>query len=178
MEKETLKEESEVKRFRELMKACNKLNQPNTQARTELKKMVKNNEACKDIMRKQKDLFAVTLKHRIESMQASDLFKELMQFKCDQLKEELGYSSSNKLEKIAIEHIILCWMDYHQTENDFNNILAQSPETELGIYWEKRLTYSSRRYTRAIESLVKIRKMNLTFQINTAKNQIIHTITN
>ena len=173
MEKETSKEENELKNIRELMKACDKRGQPNAKARRELKQLVKGSQACKDIMRQREGLYGISLKTRIENMPASDLFKELTLFKCELLQEELGYSSANPLEKMAIELIVLSWIDLHQTQMDYANVMAQTDDSDTGIYWEKRLTFSSRRYTRATEALVKMRKMNLTIQVNNAINQII-----
>lgn len=173
MEKET-PEETGLNHFRHLMKICSNRNKPDVKARKELKGLIKNNPNAQKLMQQQMDLYAVVLQSRIESMNSSDLYKEIILFQCDKLREDLGYTLANPLEKLAIEQIILCWINHFQTEMEHNTQLSQSHDRETGIYWEKRLAYSSRRYVRALELLSKMRKMNLVVQVNQANNQVIN----
>ncbi|KAA5542426.1 hypothetical protein [Adhaeribacter rhizoryzae] len=174
MEKETLKG-TELNRFRDLMKICNDSDKINANVRKEIKQLIQNSPECKEYVQAQEDMYPVALSTRIENMSCSDSFREVMYVKCEELRQELGYSTSNRLEKLAIEQIVLCWFNHHQTEIEHANILSQSPSIELGIYWEKRLAFASRRYTRALELLSKMRKMNLVVQVNNANNQFINS---
>ena len=174
MEKETPKKTDESKRVGELLVMCNNGNKPNLKAREELQRLLIKNPELKKAIQRQQGMYYVALKTRIESMSSSDTMKEVMYVKCDQLREELGYNSANQLEKLAIEQIVICWINYYETEIRHANVLSQlSFSRETGIYWEKRLTFSSRRYTRALELLSKMRKMKLVVQVNNAENQII-----
>jgi hypothetical protein len=177
MEKETpnidSKEQNDTDRFYELIKACNNDKKPDPNARNELQRLLKNSEVARSVMEEQEGLYTIAQRSRIENFQASDAFKEVAKAKCRQLREALGYANANKLEKLAIEQIVLCWLNYYQIEIVHSGKLSQSHNTETGLYWEKRLDIASRRYNRALDTLSKMRKLNLILQVNQAKNQII-----
>jgi hypothetical protein len=42
-----------------------------------------------------------------------------------------------------------------------------------GEYWEKKLSANQRRYLRAVETLARIRKLNITVQVNVADKMIV-----
>jgi len=172
MEEKTTKG-TELNRFRDLMKICNDSDKNNADVRKEIKNLIENSPECKKFVQRQEDMYPVALRTRIERMSCTDSFREIMYVKCEELRQELGYSTSNRLEKLAIEQIVLCWFNHHQTEIEHANILSQNHNPMLGIYWEKRLTISGQRFNRALDLLSKMRKMNLVIQLNSAKNQII-----
>lgn len=177
MEKETpkvdTKEKKDTDRVYELMRACNNDKKPDPKARKELQELIRSSEVARTVIEKQEGLYNIVQRTRIENFQASDAFKEIARIKCKKLREELGYDNSNKLEKLAIEQIVLCWLNYYQIEIVHSGKLSQSHNTETGLYWEKRLDIASRRYNRALETLSKMRKMNLILQVNQAENQIV-----
>jgi hypothetical protein len=94
--------------------------------------------------------------------------------KCRKLKESLGYEKANPLEQLAIEQIVLCWLNYHQTELCYANSFTKSSNRESDLYWGKQLTFANRRYNWALETLYRMRKMNLVMQVNTSRNQIVN----
>lgn len=176
MEKETKeidKELEQEKRVYELIKVCNSGDKPNPKAREELQELLRESQVAKAVMENQEALYSVALKNRIENFKSSDAFKEVLKSKCRQLREQLGYDTANKLEKLAIEQIILCWVNYHLTKISHAGILAGSHNKDTGIYWEKRLSMANRRYNQALNTLSKMRKMNLILQVNQAANQIV-----
>jgi len=42
----------------------------------------------------------------------------------------------------------------------YSSVMKQSITLTLGIYWEKRLTAAQRRFTRACETLTRVRKLS------------------
>jgi hypothetical protein len=176
MEKETPKIDVEKKntdRVYELIKACNNDKKPDSNARKELQRLLKDSEVARSVMEEQEGLYKIAQRSRIEHFQASDAVKEVVKVKCGQLRESLGYANANKLEKLAIEQIVLCWLNYYQVEISHSSIMCKSISKETGLYWEKRLDIASRRYNRALDTLSKMRKLNLILQVNQAENQII-----
>ncbi len=125
-------------------------------------------------MESQTGLFRYTLRERIERFPCSDSFREVTMFKCNKLQEDLGHPEANQLERLAINQIVLCWLNLHLIEITLTDRLANQHDRESGIYWEKRLSFASSRYNRALETLSKMRKMNLTLQVNNAQNQIVN----
>ena len=116
MEKETSDQEAlkvdqenrAARHFYQLLKACNDQDKPNPKARQELQRGMKDNILYQKLMQDQEGSYTVALHGRIESLRSSDTFKEVTRAKCQQLREELNYQSANPLERLAIEHIVLC----------------------------------------------------------------------
>jgi hypothetical protein len=60
------------------------------------------------------------------------------------------------------------------SEIRFANSFFNSTNAELILFWEKRLNLASRRYNRTLDTLSKMRRMNLVVQVNQAQNQIVN----
>lgn len=75
------------------------------------------------------------------------------------MKLEMGYNNSSFVEKLLIEEIILRWLRLQVVEWMHHNSTTGSHDMDEGIYCEKRLHLTQKRYLTAIESLAKVRKM-------------------
>ena len=40
-------------------------------------------------------------------------------------------------------------------------------------FWERKLNHAQHRYLRAVETLARVRKLNISIQVNVAQNQIV-----
>lgn len=80
------------------------------------------------------------------------------------LRAELGYTNSPPLEKLLIEQILVCYLNLYLLEMNTAGKLHDSHSTEAGLYWDRRLTGAQRRYTRACESLARVRKLAATLK--------------
>lgn len=85
------------------------------------------------------------------------------------LRESLGYDTAPPLEQMLIEHACVCWLRLAVMEVRYslivtaNNMLAQVEHTE------RRLTEAQKRFTRACESLARVRRLSRpSVQINVA----------
>jgi hypothetical protein len=76
------------------------------------------------------------------------------------LGADLGYAESSSLERLLIQQITLCWLNLNLTEYRLTNVMKQSISFACGLYWEKRLTAAQRRFTRACETLARVRKLS------------------
>jgi hypothetical protein len=76
------------------------------------------------------------------------------------LKKDLGYDDAALLEKLLIQQVALCWLKLNLVELTYSVTMAQSITLTLGVYWEKRLTAAQRRFTRACETLARVRKLS------------------
>lgn len=89
------------------------------------------------------------------------------------LKKRFQFDKSSPLEQLLIENILNCWLQYQLVEAGYTTKMGSSITAAQGQYWEKRLTAAQRRYLKAIETLAKVRKMNLpAIQVNIAQQQI------
>jgi hypothetical protein len=76
------------------------------------------------------------------------------------LKKELGSEGVPLLEQLLIQQAALCWLKLNLVELSYSHTLKQSITLTLGLYWEKRLTAAQRRFTRACETLARVRKLS------------------
>ena len=87
------------------------------------------------------------------------------------IKDNLGYSSANQMEKLIIEQILSCWARINYVEDLMSAILTQNglPFKTLE-YWQNTLTHCQNRYLKAIETLARIKKINkaIALQVNIA----------
>jgi uncharacterized membrane protein len=92
------------------------------------------------------------------------------------IRTDLGYDTAPMLERLLIEQIALCWMRHNLLEYHYTAKVMSSATyvTETGDYWERRLTFSQRRYIRAVEALARVRRLahKTPLQVNIAGQQV------
>jgi hypothetical protein len=96
----------------------------------------------------------------IENSPAVPGVKECWKHRLSSLRKELGYIGAPLLEQLLIQHAALCWLKLSLVELQYSHVMKQSITLTLGIYWERRLTAAQKRFTRACESLARIRKLS------------------
>lgn len=109
----------------------------------------------------------------IENATAVPALKECWKHKQLSLKRELGYEDASPLERLLIQQAVLCWLKLNLVELNYSSVMKQSITLTLGIYWEKRLTAAQKRFTRACETLARVRKLSRNIpalQVNIAAN--------
>lgn len=75
------------------------------------------------------------------------------------MRQEYGYQDAPPLERMVIEQIVICWLRLNDLEIVCASKHYESHTTESGLYWDRRLSTAQRRFTRAVESLEKIRTL-------------------
>jgi len=74
--------------------------------------------------------------------------------------EDLGHADAPPVEKTLIEHAAVCWIRIALMEIHYTATCAAASNTLKRIEWiERRLTLAQRRFTRAVESLAKVRAL-------------------
>jgi hypothetical protein len=96
----------------------------------------------------------------IENAPAVPGVKECWRLRLSSLRKELGYVGAPMLEQLLIQQAALCWLKLNVIELQYSNVMKQSITLTLGMYWEKRLTAAQRRFTRACETLARVRKLS------------------
>jgi hypothetical protein len=95
----------------------------------------------------------------------------------DKLKEDLGYKSAPPLEKLLINQISLCWLRLNMLERTHWIKTYESHISEDGLYWDRRLNNAQRRFTRACDSLARVRKLILAAELHKAQLEAIKATT-
>ncbi len=106
---------------------------------------------------------------------ASFALKVSLETGLKQMKADHGYPDASPLEKMLIEQVLVCWLRLYWVECIFTQSMGKL-SIQQGIYWEKRLSASQRRFLRACETLARVRRLasrtpEIT-QINIGQNQV------
>lgn len=83
-----------------------------------------------------------------------------------QLKDELGWQDSAMLERLLIETIVSCWLQYHQATTQMIYGTSRNHSIEAGTYLNKRVSLAHKRFLKSIEALAKVRKLNKTTPVS------------
>jgi hypothetical protein len=106
------------------------------------------------------DMAKRTLDHLCRTYyQKSAYVQECVMRRVEEMREHLGYSQSSSLERLLIEQILVCYVNLYVLEINSSGKLCESHSSETGLYWDRRLTGAQRRFTRACETLARVRKL-------------------
>lgn len=95
--------------------------------------------------------------------------QELAVRQANDMRDQLGFKDAPPLEKILIEQVLVCYLNPYSLELFAAWKVVESHATEAGLYWDRRLTGAQGRFTRACESLAKVRRLSRpNVQINVA----------
>jgi hypothetical protein len=95
---------------------------------------------------------------------------ECWKLRLEAMRSDLGSATSPLLEQLLIQHVTLCWLNLNSVEFKHSNMMKQSITLTLGAYWDKRLSIAQQRFTRACESLARVRRLarKVPLQVNIA----------
>jgi hypothetical protein len=106
------------------------------------------------------DMANRTLDHLCRTYyQQSAYMRECVMRRVKEMREQSGYSQSSFLERILIEQILVCYVNLYVLEINSAGKLCESHSTDTGLYWDRRLDGAQRRFTRACETLARVRKL-------------------
>jgi hypothetical protein len=90
-----------------------------------------------------------------------------------QMPNELRLPTDGPLEELLLQQVVLCWLRYGSVEHSYTVITTEGGTYERLRYWEQRLNAAQRRYLRALETLARIRKLQLPpIQVNIGGQQV------
>lgn len=74
------------------------------------------------------------------------------------MRVDMGYDQSSAIEKGLIDHIVLCWLRLHICEFHYEKYTVNA-SIDRGLFWEKVLSATQKRFLRSVEALARIRKL-------------------
>ena len=86
------------------------------------------------------------------------------------IENDLGYQGSPALEKMLIENVVNSWLRLQYVECKLSGLAGEDAVSFVILeFWDKRLNAAQRRFLRASETLMRIRKItNSMTQVNIA----------
>lgn len=145
-------------------------------------------EALKNLRnfaQKHPDLFArisvlatTTLTGIINSCAQDDVTRIHLEGEVAALKRSLGIDVATPLERLLIDDLCVCWMRMHAMEQTYSAHYASSNGVThaTGLYLERRLSATRRRYLQSLEALARVRRLlsRVGVQVNIAQQQIVN----
>lgn len=105
----------------------------------------------------------------INNAKMSAAAREIVTAGVNRLNQDLGYITAPPLEKLLIEQIILCYLRLYLWENAYHTKAGnQNISLKMWQEWERLIASAQRRYLRSIETLSRVRKMDISIQVNVA----------
>ncbi|HJQ32941.1 MAG TPA: hypothetical protein VJ866_12215 [Pyrinomonadaceae bacterium] len=86
-----------------------------------------------------------------------------------EMHKGLGYDAAPLLERMLIEHVVLCYFRLSITELQFSAVTSHGGTFAQVGHYQRLVGAAQKRFTRAAESLARVRKLSrLSVQINIA----------
>jgi hypothetical protein len=148
------------RQFDELLAKTNK-NNPNDADVRALSKLLEDNSTAKLWNR-----VAGVMAHAEGFMLnvASPLFpglNEVFRHKQGDIREKLGYEGASEMEQLLISHASLCWLRLGLAEFYYSKALGSNTTFRALEHYEKALSGAQRRFTRACETLARVRRLQV-----------------
>ena len=123
-----------------------------------------------EIARQVGDLARIACDELVERNGATVLVTEFVKARVRDLRRDLGFHEASPLERLLIEHVVLCWVRLNYTEHGYTERIGSGDLTlSQADWWERRLSATQQRYLRACQTLVRVRKLvRSTVQVNIA----------
>jgi hypothetical protein len=79
--------------------------------------------------------------------------------KLRQMREDMGHESAPEVERALIEHISICWLRLALAEISLTTATEQAEDAATVERYDRRLSAAQKRFTRAVETLAKVRRL-------------------
>lgn len=78
---------------------------------------------------------------------------------CAEMMTKFNYETASPVERMLIEHIVLCWLRLHERELRYESVMTGEPSFDQVEYYERRLSDAQRRFLRSVETLAKVKRL-------------------
>ena len=153
----------------EVVRAADK-EKPTPAARAELDRLLRETPA---VWLAAGDVMTYTAHAMIDNMGSSYALRASLKTGWEQMQRDLARPGDGALERLLIQQIVLAWLKLAFTEHHHRHYLATGGTVKEHDFWERRLSAAQRRYLRAIETLARVRRLQLpAVQVNIAEQQV------
>jgi len=96
--------------------------------------------------------------------------RQIIEAGLTKLKDDLSYTAAPRLEQLLIEQILICHLRLTLCECVYHIQLGSEMKLSDANEWERFLGSAQNRLCRSIETLVRVRRLNIDIQINVAND--------
>ena len=110
----------------------------------------------------------------INQLEGTYALKASLRTGWEHMQRDLARPSDGPLEGLLIQQIALAWLKLAYTEHTHKHYLMSGNQLITQCdFWERRLSAAQRRFLRAIETLARVRRLQLpAVQVNIAERQL------
>lgn len=153
-------------RFKYLYKRVNKTNPKKEDVLALRSYMVQHPSIIKDI----NHLPKLVMEEFIELLYPKKSTQEIILAQIEKYKQEYRYDSMPPDQRMLVDNILLCWLRLNYAEGCLNHYYQFGAEFGDFTFWDSRVSSAQSRLTRAVETLNRIKKYHINFQVNIAQD--------
>lgn len=160
----------EAQRLRRVLDATSTEN-PKREDIDELRRLLKE---YPELWRVAGDFASLATDAILKSATSQVVVRESAEYGLEVLKKEMGYDHAPVLEKLLIENVAICRLQFYDAQaKHARGTSGSSVSIASADYWERRLMHSHVRYLKACETLARVRKLSQpgAVQVNIAERQ-------
>jgi hypothetical protein len=105
------------------------------------------------------DIMGDALAGAVRACAGNYLTAESVKRGLEEMRAELGYEGSSLPERLLIEQVLLCWLRLSLLERQQTRALESNQPYAYLYYLQTATTQAQRRYTNAINSLARVRRL-------------------
>jgi hypothetical protein len=142
-------------RFDELLAKTNK-NQPNERDVKAFRQLLKDHPGQK-LWKRIGGIMGHAEAFALQSGPLTEGLNEVLRHKQNEIRERLGYDEASEMEQLLITHASLCWLRLGLAEIRYTKVMSGTNPFKLCEFYERHLVLAQRRFTRACETLERVR---------------------
>lgn len=142
-------------RFDDLLAKTNK-NQPSEKDIKAFRRLLRDNPDQK-LWQRIGSIMLQAENFALESGPLSPGLNEVLRQKQNEIRERLGYGDASEMEQLLITHTALCWLRLGIAEIRYTKVMSENNSFKLCEFYERNLLLAQRRFTRACETLERVR---------------------
>lgn len=145
--------------------------QPSKEDRAELDRLLREFPALWDLAG---DLMEQAAWKLIQNMESTYPVDATLRTAWREFPRQLARPGDGRLERLLVQQAVLCWLQLGYMEYHYSHYLTNgNTPIAQADFWERRLSAAQRRYLRAIETLARVRRLNLpALQVNIGAQQV------
>jgi hypothetical protein len=151
-------------KFRSLYQSANK-KRPNPEDVRSLKVFL---DSHPDLVTDSLSMTTMVLEDLIENVFEKESEKTLMRSNISTMKKEFGYSHASVIEKMLFDTILVSWVRLQYLEGKYNQLFKVGMSDVEARFYNQCLSAANLRFTRASETLGRLKKFHINFQVNIA----------
>lgn len=152
--------DSEHERKRAIFKACFDAADPDSEAEAgeAFYRILGEHDDALDLLGASPNFSRQVLRAVIKRLEIRQSEQAFLRHELDRLRSDLEGPLDDPCEKLLIDQVVICYLQMYLTELSYERVMRMGVSPQGARSWEQRLTAAQKRYFRAIETLIRLRR--------------------